>query len=375
MGSDRNVTANFAYSSDITAPVVTWFSMPSTSTSLTVPLGISASDNIAVTGYMITQDPIPPSAVSAAWKSTLPTSFTFIAPGNCYAYAWAKDAAGNVSFAAVAVVNISISSPTDTLAPLVTSFTLPSTNTLTVPVSALAVTDNVGVTGYLVSDNPAAPNLSDPRWRGNPPASFTFTTYGDKTLYAWAKDLAGNISDRVTATCLIMDPAQQLETVITGWPANPMQYSPSSFTFSSNRSEATFECSLDNGSYFACVSPLYFGALANGSHTFSVRSKDGIGNYDGTPANFTWTVNVPIVQVLLNSYRSVTEAYLAISDGDVLKVKGIEFLEDLVLDRPIAVTLKGGFDSSYFSSTGTSVIHGTLVVGSGTVTIDNIVIN
>ena len=54
-----------------------------------------------------------------------------------------------------------------------------------------------------------------------------------------------------------------------------------------------FECRLDSGPYGLCTSPASRGPLGNGTHTFEVRARDGAGNYDPTPASWTWVVNAP----------------------------------------------------------------------------------
>jgi hypothetical protein len=54
---------------------------------------------VGVTGYLVTQSSATPSASASGWSSTAPTSFTFTAAGSQTAYAWAKDATGNVSAA------------------------------------------------------------------------------------------------------------------------------------------------------------------------------------------------------------------------------------------------------------------------------------
>lgn len=373
MDASKTVKATFAAKGDTVPPTITSFAMPASANTLTVPVNsFIASDDVGVTGYLIGESAVPPAAGATGWASTPPSSFTFLAPGNCYAYAWVKDGAGNVSAASIAMVDITIPNPVDTLAPVITTFSLGAPNALSVSVT-LAVTDNVGVTGYLLTEDPTVPLSGDSRWRSTPPSGYTFANYGNKTLYAWAKDASENISAGVMATTLVMDPAEALNTVITGWPANPMPYSPSVFTFIASRTSAGFECSLDNQGYFPCTSPISFGSLANGSHTFSVRAKDA-GTTDDTPATFTWTVQVPLVQVLLNTYSSVLDAYLATADGSSLKIKGIEFREDLVFDRPVAVTLQGGYDAAYLNTDGTSVIHGSIAIGQGTVTLDNITI-
>jgi hypothetical protein len=92
---------------DTTAPTVTAFSMPATAASLTVAISsFSATDNVGVTGYLVTQSSATPSAGASGWSSTAPTSFTFSAAGNQTAYAWAKDAAGNISNSLNASVTI-----------------------------------------------------------------------------------------------------------------------------------------------------------------------------------------------------------------------------------------------------------------------------
>ncbi len=94
---------------DVTAPVVSAFTMPTTATSLVVSVtGLSATDAVGVTGYMITESATAPSAGAAGWSASAPTNFTFSAAGSKTAYAWAKDAAGNVSAGRSASVTITI---------------------------------------------------------------------------------------------------------------------------------------------------------------------------------------------------------------------------------------------------------------------------
>jgi hypothetical protein len=57
----------------------------------------TATDNVAVTGYMITQSATPPAATDAGWTATAPATVTAAADGSQTFFPWAKDAAGNVS--------------------------------------------------------------------------------------------------------------------------------------------------------------------------------------------------------------------------------------------------------------------------------------
>jgi hypothetical protein len=61
------------------------------------------------------------------------------------------------------------------------------------------------------------------------------------------------------------------------------------FTFSANDPTASYECSMDGGTYSSCASGVSYSNLSNSSHTFAVRARDSVGNADLTPATYTWT--------------------------------------------------------------------------------------
>jgi hypothetical protein len=95
-------------------------------------------------------------------------------------------------------------STADTTPPTVTTFSVPSTSSsLTVSITALAASDNVAVTGYMINESSTAPLASATGWSTTPPASYIFSSAGTKTLYAWAKDAAGNVSASRSASVTI----------------------------------------------------------------------------------------------------------------------------------------------------------------------------
>ena len=187
---------------DTTAPTVTAFTIPSTATSLTIPItSFTATDNVGVTGYLVNESSTTPSATAGGWSATAQTSYTFSSAGSKTLYAWAKDAAGNVSAARSASVTITLA---DTTAPTVTAFTIPSTATsLTVPITSFTATDDIGVTGYLVNESSTSPSATAGGWSATAQTSYTFSTAGSKTLHAWAKDAAGNVSTSRSASVTI----------------------------------------------------------------------------------------------------------------------------------------------------------------------------
>ena len=83
-----------------------------------------------------------------------------------------EDAAGNVSASKSASVTVTLP---DTTAPVVGTFTLPATSTsLTIAVSALTASDNVAVTGYMLTESDIAPDPADAGWNATAPTYYTF---------------------------------------------------------------------------------------------------------------------------------------------------------------------------------------------------------
>lgn len=175
---------------DVTAPTVDAFSMAPTSTSLSVPvLTFSASDAIGVTGYLITESAIAPLPGAAGWTGTPPGTYTVAGSGSYTLYAWAKDAAGNVSTSLSAGVDV------DSIPPSVTSFTMPATSTSqTITVTQFLASDDLAVAGYLITESATPPLPAAAGWTAGAPATFTVASDGSKTLHPWAKDAIGNVS-------------------------------------------------------------------------------------------------------------------------------------------------------------------------------------
>jgi hypothetical protein len=191
-GSPRTVVITLA---DTTAPVVTAFTLPDTASALTFNVSsFTATDAVGVTGYMVTESSTPPSAGGGGWSGSAPTQITASGSGSITFYPWAKDAAGNVSsvFGSPRTVVITLA---DTMAPVVTAFTLPGTaSALTFNISSFTATDAVGVTGYMVTENSTPPSAGAGGWSGSAPAQITASGQGSITFYPWAKDAAGNVS-------------------------------------------------------------------------------------------------------------------------------------------------------------------------------------
>jgi hypothetical protein len=104
--------------------------------------------------------------------------------------------------------------------------------------------------------------------RGTDPAGNT----GDPTSYTWTVDASA--------------PATTIDTGPSGLTNDPTP----AFTFHSNDSSATFECSLGGG-FAPCSSPDTLGPLGDGAYTFTVRARDAAGNVDPSPPSRSFTVD------------------------------------------------------------------------------------
>jgi hypothetical protein len=82
------------------------------------------------------------------------------------------------------------------------------------------------------------------------------------------------------------------ETEIQAAPPSRAGSRTANFHFGSPRPNSQFQCRLDGGDFTPCSSPYAVGDLPEGTHTFEVRAFDQNGNVDGSPAVYTWVVDV-----------------------------------------------------------------------------------
>ena len=95
----------------------------------------------------------------------------------------------------------------DVTKPTVTGFIIPSTSaSLDLPISSFTATDDNSVTGFKLTETATAPGAGDAGWSTSAPISYTFSSEGTKTLYAWAKDADGNVSTSLSAEVVIILP-------------------------------------------------------------------------------------------------------------------------------------------------------------------------
>jgi len=189
---------------DVTPPVISYSSpLQGSSVSGMLTASCNVSDDVGVDKVEFYVDGVMMAAGNATpyhyqWDTTRVSNGSYTLTANAY------DAAGNIGQSST--VSVTVNNPVpDTLPPTVNSFTMPATATsLTVAISSFAATDNIGITGYLVRESAAAPVADTAGWSSAAPTSYTFTGAGSKTVYAWVKDAAGNVSARRSAAVTII---------------------------------------------------------------------------------------------------------------------------------------------------------------------------
>jgi hypothetical protein len=73
-------------------------------------------------------------------------------------------------------------------------------------------------------------------------------------------------------------------------------------------------------------------------------------------------------------YSSLQSAYNAVADDTTLTLWATDYDEALTCNRPISVTLEGGYDSGYTTIIGNAALNNHLTISDGTVTVRGIVI-
>jgi hypothetical protein len=306
---------------DTTAPVVA-FTLPAAAASLTVAVSsFTATDNVAVTGYLINKSATPPAASAAGWTATAPASVTAVAGSNTF-YAWAKDAAGNVSAVKSATVVVTVSTA-DTTPPTLTLSMLADgafTNNVTLNVSGTAV-DAGGLQSVTVNGQAVAVNA------GGSFSTALNLVAGANVITVVAADTAAN---KTTATRTVTyDPTAPVLTVAN--PADNSTTTQSFVTVSGTVNEnSTVTVKDNNGTpQSAAMSGNSFSATVNlvpGINTIEVDATDLAGNiatakrtvtYDNSSATITLAVTSPAQDITTNQKSLVLKGNVTDALGKV----------------------------------------------------------
>jgi len=177
----------------------------------------------------------------------------------------------------------------DRRAPVVTINSAPSgTINVTSASIAFSVTDNFpGAVSYCSLDNAAFAVCASPYALSN-------LAQGAHNVKIYAQDKASNKSGTQTISFSVNTAIALPSVAISQMPAAFSNSNSASFSFagsSTGSTIASYQCSMDNSAFAACSSPQAYSSLAEGSHSFSVKSIDATGQ-SSSPANYSFAVDL-----------------------------------------------------------------------------------
>jgi hypothetical protein len=121
------------------------------------------------------------------------------------------------------------------------------------------------------------------------PKTYNGLRDGPHTFRVRERTRAGQVGDAASRSWMVdtvAPPAPQL----VDKPADPSSSSSATFAFSDGEASVTYLCQLDGSAYAACVSPVTFKRLADGTHLLSVKARDAAGNV-GAASAYRWRID------------------------------------------------------------------------------------
>lgn len=286
---------------------------------------------------------------------------------------YSYDAAGNI-------IKINrVAAGADAALPAVTFFTLPATTSaLQVGISAFTATDNVGVTGYCIAatDSPAGCS-----WSSSAPASYSFpqgTANGSHTLYAFAKDAAGNISP-ARSTALSLD-LPQLTVTIAGVNSGrgSVNSTPQGIACVSGETRgcsATF-----NAGTGVTLIPLAvdstFGGWSGACTSNSGNCVVTMNASKTATATFTGNAAQAIIEGSATPYFSLGTILDAVTAANqTVLARNLTFIEDVLMTKDLPIRLLGGYTDLAQATRppgNFSTIDGTMKIRRGLLRVDRV---
>jgi PKD repeat protein len=176
-----------------------------------------------------------------------------------------------------------------------------------------------------------------------------------------------------------MDPTDLQPTAnFTGAPTSGIKPLTVNFTNSSTGGDAPLSYEWDfefnSGVDSTDTNPSY---IYNNAGTYSVKLT--VTDIDLDTDSLTRTDYIDVCYPLVNIVGDTTAFSLlqaayddpGTGNGDIIQMREGTFAEDIVLDRDISITIRGGYNCDHTSDTGLTVINGNMTINNGNMTINN----
>jgi glycosidase len=119
--------------------------------------------------------------------------------------------------------------------------------------------------------------------------SYTNLADGAHSFTVRATDAAGNTETAPQIYQWTVDTVAPVVTIDSN-PATLSNSKSASFTFHASEPVSGFQCKLDSGNFAACASGVTYTNLADGSHSFTVKTGDAAGN-SSAEVSYSWTID------------------------------------------------------------------------------------
>lgn len=214
------------------------------------------------------------------------------------------------------------------------------------------------------------------------PKAFTGLPEGPHTFSVKATDSLGATDSTPAIYSWTIDTIPP-ETNISSAPPSLSTTSGATFSFTSPDAGATFSCTLDNSPWSSCSSPAVFYDLGDGPHSFQVRAVDQTGNSDPSPSSWSW--NILLGQILKLVASGQPDTYFATLASAIAALPAAVPATLNLISGSIAesisinscgqlITIKGGYDNGFTIVTGSTSVTSPIIIGCGTLIIDNLIV-
>ncbi len=141
------------------------------------------------------------------------------------------------------------------------------------------------------------------------PASYENLAEGSHTFKVRAIDIAGNADSTDAVYQWEIDTTPPGATITNDPFPKPTKLTEATFSFTATENSASFECSLDDGDFESCTSPVNYENLTADDHTFKVRAIDIAGNVDSIDAVYEWNIDItpPETNITNNPFPEPTK--------------------------------------------------------------------
>jgi len=246
-------------------------------------------------------------------------------------------------------INLDVTAPTTTATP-------PGGTYGYAQIVTLSANETTATTFYTLDGS--TPSTSSAVYGG--PLTIQATT----TLKFFARDAAGNMESVQThdyAIVPVLPTADFSSSVTTG-------FAPLAVSFTDLSTGYPTSWSWDFGDTITSTlqNPVH-SYLNPGTYTVSLMASNGAGSN-------TITKSDTIVVSSCPSPSLITPVYEVALNGELIRLRAGDIDENLDLNRDITIIISGGYDCGYLTQGGTTNIHGTVTVSSGTATLENLVI-